>query len=200
MATKEEWAVINDQVQKLMMMNDGDRIVLMKKIIGLAPDLRTQAIISIFYIYGARPEELLELTKADFSIRDEDIMVRLPTAKSAPNMKRWIVLNKDTVFMDIILRFLNTIPIVDWLVFKEFTHPTNFNKATAGLEKKYKEMYGEDICLSPYVFRKFRISWLLSMGAQASELLAWKGGKDLKAIENSYTFLKPVTAFKKGLR
>lgn len=200
MATKEEWAVINDQVQKLMLMNDSDRIVLMKKVMGLASGLREQAIISLFYIYGARSEELLGLTKADFSIRDEDILVRLPTAKSAANLKRWIVLNKDTIFMDIILRYLNTIPIVDWLIFREFRDPTNFNKATARIEKKYNEMYGEDICLSPYMFRKFRISWLLSMGASSSELLAWKGGKDLKSIEQSYTFLKPVTAFKKGLR
>lgn len=200
MATKEEWAVINEWAQKLLLMEDKDRIIFMKKVMGCAPDLRVQAIMSFFYIYGPRPEELLEMSKADMSIRDEDVLARLPTAKSAPNMKRWIVLNKDTIFMDIILRYLDTIPIVDWLIFKEFTHPTNFNKATASLEKKYEEMYCEKICLSPYVFRKFRISWLLSMGASSQEILAWKGGKSIKVVENSYNFLKPVTAFKKGLR
>lgn len=91
---------------------------------------------------------------------------------------------------------LEACPMAEWRLFREFTNPTNFNKILSALEKRFYDTYGEKICLSPYAFRKFRISYLFSIGASSSDILAFKGGKSIKVVEESYTILKPVTKFK----
>jgi integrase len=199
MANREVWSGINESAKKLLLMTDTERISLIRKVLDLAGDLRDQAILVFFYLYGMRPEELLEVKKLDFSVREEDLVFRLPTVKEG--RERVLILNiRDTPFLELIVKFINTIPIPEWRIFREFTDPTNFNKAMSRLEKRYLETTNEIICLSPYVFRKFRMSYLFSIGASSGDLLAWKGGKSMKVVEDSYTILKPVVKWKSSIK
>ena len=195
----ERWKRIEEWAKKLLMMSDPERIELIRKLLDLCDDLREKAILVFFYIYGLRPAELLELKKSNFSIKANDLWVWLPTKKKG--RERIIVLSiKDTPFLDIIVRYLDTIPIVEWRLFKEWHHRSNFNRVLEKLEQRYFEKYGEEICLAPYVFRKFRESYIWSLGATTQELLGWKGGKSIKVVEEAYALLKPVTRFKKMIK
>jgi len=195
----ENWKRIEDYAKKFLMMPDPERIELMQKTLDLCDNLKEKAILVFFYIYGLRPAELIELKKSNFSIKGSDLWVWLPTKKHG--RERIIVLSlKDTPFLDIIVQFLDTIPIVEWRLFKEWTDPTNFNKVLEKIEQRYFEKYGEEICLAPYVFRKFRESYIWSLGASTQELLGWKGGKSIKVVEDAYTLLKPVVRFKKSIK
>lgn len=195
----ENWKKIVEWAKKLLMMSDSERIEFMKKILDLTNDLKEQAVLVFFYIYGLRPAELLELKRANFSIRRNDLWAWLPTKKFGK--ERIIVLNiKETPFLDIIVRYLETIPIAEWRLFREWSSPTTFNKVLERLEKRYFEKYGEEICLAPYVFRKFRESYIWSLGATTQDLLAWKGGKSIRVVEEAYALLKPVVKFKRDIK
>jgi integrase len=199
MASPEQWDKIRGWAKKILLMTDGEKKQFVEKVLSVTKDLRQQSVFIFFYLYGLRPEELLELRKSDFSIRENEVIVVLPTAKGG--QERMIHLDRNkTPFLEILVKFVEACPIADWRLFREFNHPTAFNKVLEKVENAYFRMYNEEIYLAPYIFRKFRISYLWSLGAGAADVLAWKGGKSIKVVEDSYTILKPVTKFSKQIK
>jgi site-specific recombinase XerD len=188
-------------------MTDKERYDFMCNVMGCCKNLTEQSIIAFFYIYGMRPSELLSITKSVFKVEtnadgSQDLRAEIKTAKTIKGGKyRVIILNMTTPFIDIIWKYIQCISFPEWqLFFRGSKEPTNFNIVTKSIEDKYYQTYGESICLSPYVFRKFRISYLLDAGANNADILAWKGGTSLRCVEESYAFFKPVIKFKNQIR
>jgi integrase len=205
MANKEQWANINDMAKRLLLMSDIERLSFMNRVNDVCRDLKEQSILAFFYIYGLRPEELTKMLKSDFVEKDGELIAKIPTAKTNIQKdimkERIIVLDiEQTPFLFIIKKFLDSIPLSDFPLYPGIKHPTGFNRTIEKLEKRYFQTFGEEICLSPYVFRKFRISYLLSNGATTLDILAWKGGTSIASVEQSYSFFKPVIKFKTSIR
>lgn len=205
MATEHSWEIIEEEAKKLLFMGDVQRMDYMKTLMNCCGNLREQVILALFYIYGMRPEELLvRMTKGNFSLMDNEdgtqtFRVLLPTVKKGRD--RIIDLNpKTTPFIDVIVNYLNTIPNVTDPLFREYTHPTSLNKQLSKVSDRYFLRYNQKINLSPYVFRKFRLSYLSACQATPQELLDWKGGSSLDVLTNSYLFSKPISRFKDTIR
>lgn len=204
MATTASWKIINEEAKRLLFMGDAERIAYINRLLDCCETLEQQAIISFFYIYGMRPEELLRMSKSNMSLMDnvdgtQTFRVLLPTVKEGND--RIIDLNpKTTPFIPVIVEYLNVIDEMILPVFVKYKSPTSFNKLLEKVGDKYHLRHGYKVCVSPYVFRKFRISNIYSGEVSGKDLLAWKGGKSIKSVEDSYLFLRPVTKFKDTLR
>ncbi|RLG17524.1 hypothetical protein DRN63_02895 [Nanoarchaeota archaeon] len=190
MATREEWKRIEEWSRKLLLMSDKQRLEFMKKVFELCENPLERCVLALFYIYGLRPREALSLRKKNFNLRENELAVVLPTAKGG--RERILVLPLKTPFLDYILEYLNYIEDEDQRLFEQWFSPTALNNILLNLERKFRAIYDKDICLSPYVFRKFRISWLLAKGASPQEVLIWKGGRSIKVVEEHYFYTKPL--------
>jgi hypothetical protein len=123
----------------------------------------------------------------------------LPTKKGGD--ERILILSiKDTPFLDIIVSYLDAIPLPEFKLFPHWTTPKNFNYILNKLKDRYEEKYGERLLLAPYVFRKFRDSDIWSKGATSQEIMAWRGTKSIRVFEEHYAMLKPVSKFKKMVK
>lgn len=198
MAKKEVWEKIEKWTEEYLELDEGVRIEMIQNAISCANTLGKQATLALIYIYGMRPAELVSLRKSNFTIKEGQLTVGLPTAKRGH--KRTITLDiADTPFLHIIISYVNSLSPANARLFPRWNSPTNINRAIYKIENKYEKEFRKRIYLAPYVFRKFRLSYLGMRGADIQDLLAWKGGKSIKPLE-SYLALRPVTKWAKAIR
>ena len=202
MATKEVWTKIGVAAKNFLFLQEEDRINMMKDLLECCDSQQQRGILSLFYIYGMRPAELLTMVKADFSFRKNgEVWANLPTAKTGNDkrMDRIIILDSSVPFMNEVMKYLDTLPYPNHPLIIGYKAPTVANKIIDIPKKRYEEKTGQKIVLTPYVFRKFRLSWLFNNGANLNDILAWKGGRSLKPLETSYLFTRAVGKFKNSL-
>ena len=140
-------------------------------------------LLAMLYLTGARPSELLQLRRLDFSITDEGYNVVIPTAKLGERADfqirtRTLQIRKDMPFFLQIDSYLldlapeerllpRTVYWVSWLV----------TKLSEGR-------------FCSYNFRHSRLTKLARQGANISDLMSWKGAKDARSV-SAYLAAKP---------
>jgi len=194
---KEDYERINEETKKLLFLGDEDRLRLVHNILECAETPEDRFVFVCFYLYGMRPSELIAMKRGWVTTKGDEVWIRIPTKKHGN--ERIIILDRIIPFMSNIIDFINVIEDPEAFLFL-FRHPSNFNHKLYKILKNYNARYGTELRLTPYVFRKFRLSWLLDNGASLSDILSYKGGKSLKPLENSYIFLRPVRKFKSILK
>ena len=139
--------------------------------------------ISLLYITGARPSEIIELKKRDFEIRENDLLITLITKKLRKPMKRIIPFDiKETPFVEkIIIPYILSLEDDDELLFSFHT--------TRRIEQIIEDTSEGRFC--PYNFRKNRLSRLGMSGASAHELMYFKGAIGLRSI-SPYLYRNPA--------
>ena len=182
---------IDRRADIMLSLGQEDRVKLVDSMIKHCDYPHEKYCVAMLYIYGIRPAELMLLKKYDFKISDFTIQVRLPPVKRGE--KRVIRLKiESTPFLNIVADHVNSsLPLL----------PPTWNDATNinGVFKKISRRRGKSR-LSPYVFRKFRLSYLaIELDASSYDIRVWKGAKDDRSVA-PYIRLKPVTKFEDKIR
>lgn len=185
-----------EKVLELLEMKDSERIEMIREMLSFLDHPHEKVALVLFYIYGLRPEEALELTKDNFKIVGNILIVRLPTVKDG--MPREIELDvEETPFLkDVLVPYLENLKDGQRLWPPTWNDPTNFNNSVF---KKIKiRSYGK-YDYNPYVFRDFRESYLGYLGVPLTMLMAWKGARDVRSV-SPYLTLKPIRELKKAIK
>jgi integrase len=131
-----------------------------------------KVLLILLYYTGARPSELLELTKENFRITEKTLFVSIPTKKRGET--RTIPLPLKNPRIRLVAEFVSAIsPGIKFLrsrfknidSVKFFVYKVSDNKYT------------------PYFFRHNLLSILANSGASVYELKTWKGAKSIKSVE-----------------
>jgi integrase len=157
--------------------------------------------VSMLFIYGLRPAELLLLKKSNFVITDTYVRVRLPTLKTKKRKDPTEIITSprrnllqdiaETPLLDFVANYVKNNEI---LLPETWRAITNINTMFAKISKRIKEPR-----VSPYLFRHFRLSYISAIvGADDNTLKAWKGSVDPRSIA-TYTALRPVTKLRKAI-
>jgi integrase len=160
-------------------------------LIQLCKKRHERYVVAMLYIYGMRPKELMMLKKRDFTITDKSVTVRLPTVKKGE--ERTIRLKiADTPFLNIVV---NHVERSESLLPMSWKHTTNINAVFKRISK-----LGGERRFSPYIFRKYRLSYLaIEQDASAYDLKLWKGAKDMRSV-SPYLRMKPLTKFESKIK
>jgi integrase len=139
-----------------------------------------KVLIAIEYLTGARPAEVVNLKKGNFTSVEGDLRLQLPTKKGGfPRLLPWNI--ETTPFLkDIVLPFLDGLPDSTSRLF-------TFKTTTRVKQIIYETSQGR---LTPYSYRHSRLTKLGLAGATLYELMAYKGAKDPKSV-TPYLFLSP---------
>lgn len=138
-------------------------------------------LIALLYITGARPSELVNLKKKDFSFEDQDMRIVLKTKKKGYERMLPFDINTTPLIKELIIPFLKKIEDPEKRIFS-FRTPTRIRQIVY-------ELSNNKLC--PYNFRKNRLSRLGMDGASPHELMYFKGAKDFKSI-TPYLYKNPV--------
>jgi len=123
-----------------------------------------KTMISLLYLLGARPSEIVILKKDDIEILEKNIHINLQTKKGG--FSRTIEYDFDTVFVkDIIIPYIESINTQN--IFS-FSSPKR-------VEQIVYDLSGNN--LMPYNFRHSRMMKLGMLGASIFELMVFKGAK-----------------------
>jgi integrase len=126
----------------------------------------------LLYYTGARPSELLELTKENFRTTEKTLFISIPTKKRGET--RTIPLPLKNPRISFVANYIDAIPSgIKFLKsrfkniqsIKKFVYKVSDNKYTA------------------YFFRHNLLSILANSGATVYELKTWKGAKSIKSVE-----------------
>lgn len=122
----------------------------------------------LLYLTGARPSEVLTITKKDFTITDQDIKVFIKTLKRGDD--RTLIFDRtSTPFADRLVAYL------EGAEDKLFS----FSSDARLRQIVYK---ASDNTVTPYTLRHNRHGKLAKEGASIYELMYWKGSKDPKSV------------------
>lgn len=188
---KEVKERINLFTDDMLDWSEEKRIDFVKRLLSVCDYGYEKYAVIMLYIYGMRPEELMRITKDKFKIEGEEVRVKLPTVKKGQT--RVIDLSiKHTPFMPFLIDYVNR---TNSLLPRSWNHTTNIN----GVFKKISKRL-EDERISPYIFRKFRLSFLaIECDASGLDLQTWKGAKDMRSVD-PYLRMRPVKKFSKMIR
>ena len=133
---------------------------------------------AILYLTGARPQEVKLMTKKDITEVGDDVVFYIRTVKRG--FDRSITLSKNTPFIGMILKYIETLKYDDELIYKKTlrAYRHNIDKASHGK-------------LCPYSFRHFRTDYIVRMTSNLDVARYWRGTKTLDAIV-SYLHLAGV--------
>ena len=154
-----------------------------EKMLERATTDRDRFIVSVLYLTGARPSEILELKKGDIYEDESYIKIRLVTKKLGRS--KGFTIRERTLEIDFNAPFLKH--VTNW-------HNTSPNEllidiTTDNLRQKIYQLSNNKLC--PYHFRHSRLTKLSRNGASLDELMYWKGSKDLKSV-SEYLKAKPI--------
>jgi len=182
---------INSIADKLLERNVEQRIAFVERLTQSCKRAYEKYVVCMLYIYGMRPAELMMLKKKDFTLSATHLTVRLPTVKRGE--KRTIKLKiADTPFLDFIASYVEQ---MDRLLPITWTHTTNINAVFKRISKDRGKKR-----ISPYVFRKYRLSYLaIEQDASAYDLKLWKGARDMRSVD-PYIRMKPLTKFESKIK
>jgi integrase len=182
---------INERTERILKWSDSERIQLVDTIISQCDYPHEKYVIVMLYIYGMRPSELMEITRDNFRVVDDMLRIILPTKKRGFNRVIYLSI-ESTPYMGWLSNYIrdnkDLIP-VSW------HNTTNINGVFAKIARKLNVER-----ISPYMFRKFRLSFLaIELDASAYELQNWKGSKDISSV-TPYVMMKPLKKFAKSIR
>lgn len=134
--------------------------------------LRDKALLTILYFTGARPKEILQLTRADITwISTSAVQVKLLTAKRKDKHIRIIDLPYKDKHVKALWEFCKDMPdafyVFGWL---------RANKDPRGYIKSH-------LGFPAYFFRHNILSLLAAKGASRELIKAFKGAKDMRSVE-----------------
>lgn len=147
-----------------------------KALVRVARDVREKTWVIMLWLTGARPSELLEMTKDDITIEETRTSFTIRTKKLKKTgeflvEKRHLVLHiiEDDVFIKIINRYLKRL--------REGSRIFQFSRQTGNniLERVGYDALGIKLC--PYNFRHSRMTLLAEKGASIEELKRFKGAR-----------------------
>lgn len=144
-----------------------------KKLFYIAPNMEQKTWITLLWLTGGRPEEILELEKKDITIHPEHITVSISTKKQFKTTH--FILQKRNLF----IRIPSVEPWIETLqrhinrlnreLLFSFSIRTGYNIVSKLGEKALRL----NIC--PYNFRHSRMTLLAEQGATMDELKRFKG-------------------------
>jgi integrase len=164
--TKPWWDLVKNGIGQFITVSELDQ--LLKRC-----ELKIEKVLLILLYYtGARPSELLELTKENFRITEKTLFVSIPTKKHGET--RTIPLPLRNPRIRLVANYITTIPSgVKFL-------KTRFNSDHSIRNFVYKI---SDNKYTTYFFRHNLLSILANYGATVYELKTWKGAKSIKSVE-----------------
>jgi len=136
-------------------------------------DDEQKALVSILWITGARPAELIELTPVCFLPLDGAVQISIPTKKHG--YARTLTIANDTPFFINVLSYVNKCNTMDT------RDKPIFHWRTDGCIRFliYRLSDGK---LTPYNFRHSRLTQLAKIGASPYELMVFKGARDTRSV------------------
>ena len=166
-----------------------------------------RAFISILWLTGARPSEILMLTKERIKIDHNKITILMPTlklggTKSFTVKDRTLEITRDSVRQDIEGRgkFAYQEAIVQYvnkLVQNSKIFPRTVRWAEKLINKLSLKVVGK--ILSPYHFRHSFFVWFARGGASLDDLMNWKGALSVQSV-SPYLRAKPRQFDPKNLK
>jgi integrase len=151
-----------------------------KEQLSRASNTEQKVLVVIEYFTGARPAEVVNLEKSNFTLVEGDLRVQLPTKKHGfPRLLPFDI--QTTPFIkDVLLPYLDKLPAPSSRLF-------SFKTTTRVKQIVYETSQGK---LAPYAYRHNRLTRLGLAGASVYELTAFKGASDPKSVA-PYLFLSP---------
>ena len=138
-----------------------------------AESLDLKAFISLIYITGCRLIEECDMTNDDITTEKDKVKMRLYTAKRKDRKRRLLILNKNTPFMNIILRHWKRNENLSLFRYSKRTYQRRILELN-------KLIHGDNInnYITAHQLRHSRASYLaLKHNATTWELRAWFGWK-----------------------
>lgn len=164
-----------------------------RKIYEAAQDRKVQALVSLFWITGARPAEILELTTDNVKVEPEFVSFTLPTKKLQADGTSFVMKSRQlrvvrpnglqmNIYLETIASYLERLrpgdPLFDytrsWML-------KTINKL--GMKALSKQ-------ISPYHFRHSAMTREAAAGRTLDQLKHYKGAKTLKSVE-PYVHARP---------
>jgi len=141
--------------------------------IKAADCLDVQAAISILYLTGCRLVEMCDLTDDDITIKKDKVKLRIYTAKRNDRKRRLLTLNKNTPFMNLILRHVHRNTELSLFKYSKRTYQRRILELNKLLHGENTKRY-----ITAHQLRHSRASYLaLKHNATTWELRAWFGWK-----------------------
>jgi integrase len=141
-----------------------------------------RAAVSLLWITGARPGEVLEIRKQDVDVLPEKVRITIPTLKLGSKNKKFKVDKRTLEFERGDNKFLNYL-IAYTLNLKNPTDrliPYTKRWLELKINNLGKKALGKEI--SPYHFRHSVMTWLARKGATLDQLMYFKGARTLNSV------------------
>lgn len=153
-----------------------------QKMIEKARLPRDRFLISILYLTGARPSEILEFKREDVDIQETQLVFRLVTKKLGKA--------RGFTIKERLLEIQKTAPFIEHIIeYLKITDGKLLNINDSRIRQIVYELSENRFC--PYHFRHSRLTKLSRGGASLDELMFWKGSKDEKSVIE-YLKAKPI--------
>jgi integrase len=164
--TKLWWELVKQGIGKPITVSELDKML-------ERCELKVEKVMLILLYYtGARPSELLELTKENFRIIEKTLFVSIPTKKHGET--RTIPLPLKNPRISFVADYINTISSEVKIFKPRFKNSRDIRKFVYKVsDNKY----------TAYFFRHNLLSILANSGASVYELKTWKGAKTIKSVE-----------------
>lgn len=151
-----------------------------------ARDAADQVLVSLEWLTGARPSEILELEKEDVTIEPEQITIMLNTKKTHATGERFVMTKRTLQFTRPIGDEMNV--FVECIVaYCEKVQPGNklLYRTTRWAELRINRlgMLALGKSLSPYHFRHSAMSRESAAAHGRAELMHYKGAKDPRSVD-----------------
>jgi len=157
------------------------------RIYNCATKSMERVLVSLLWITGARTTEIIMLQAKAFDISDHSLSIVIPTLKRGKkeggdfdvrertlNFKRPKALDMN-IYIETIIEYVKMIPMPEQRIFK---YKSRWAEKT--INKLGMDAIQKKIC--PYHFRHSVLSWLAKNGATVSELMFFKGAKNISSV------------------
>jgi len=153
-----------------------------KKLWNTATTRQDRCLITLFWVTGGRPTEVLNLKKKDIKINEGSLEIIIDTAKLGKKgkfivRKRSLRIHCDTelLHLKVLYRYLENLKADDSLLF-------NISRQTMNniIKRLGYDALNKNIC--PYNFRHSRMTLLAEKGIGREELMRFKGARTIQSV------------------
>jgi integrase len=157
-----------------------------RKLFDACTDQRIRALLSLFWITGARPAEILELSTDNIKIEEGTVCFTLPTKKLQADGTKFVmktrqlrVVRPHGLEMDIYLE--TVVQYIERLRPGELLFAYTRSWVTKSINKLGLDVIGKQI--TPYHFRHSAVTREATKGRTIDQLKHYKGAKSIKSVE-----------------
>jgi len=143
----------------------------------------TRAMLTLFWLTGGRPAEIMELQKRHITFTEEKIIIKISTKKLGKtghfmvrNRTLQIKIDQDHPYIQNLKRYLQRIKNPERTII-QMSRRTLYNK----INQIGYDALGLSIC--PYNFRHSRMTLLAEKGASKEQLKRFKGSRTDKSVD-----------------